>query len=78
MASGHQSGAAGIARHPRHIELRESRTFGGHLVDIWRLDLLLSVAAEMAIAKKRFKLVRRDISGGISPMRSFPVAAEGN
>ena len=49
--SRHQSGATRITRHPRHIKLRESRSFRRQLVQCGSLRVRMSVASEVAVSE---------------------------
>ena len=51
VASGHESGAARGADLGGGIELREAQAFGGHTIQIRRLDRRVAVAAEVAVAE---------------------------
>jgi hypothetical protein len=47
----HQRAAGRGADGAAGVDLGEAGTFGGHAVDVWRLDFLLAVAAEVAVAE---------------------------
>src|SRR5262245_16952871 len=51
VLAGHEGAAAGSADGAAGVKLRELHPRGGQLVDVRRLDLVLAIAAEVAIAQ---------------------------
>ena len=51
VATGHERGAAGRADFGGGVELREAQAFGGHAIQVRRLDGRVAVAAEIPVTE---------------------------